>query len=42
MNVVGDSLGAGIVNYLSRKELAALPHNVQSQNGADHHTTTSI
>ncbi|XP_076749390.1 excitatory amino acid transporter 1 isoform X1 [Xylocopa sonorina] len=42
VNVVGDSLGAGIVNYLSKNELASLPHNTQSQNGADHHTTTSI
>ncbi|XP_068965176.1 excitatory amino acid transporter 1-like isoform X2 [Bombus flavifrons] len=42
VNVVGDSLGAGIVNYLSRNELASLPHNAQAQNGADHHTTTSI
>lgn len=42
VNVVGDSLGAGIVNYLSRNELASLPHNAQTQNGADHHTTTSI
>ncbi|XP_053982237.1 excitatory amino acid transporter 1-like [Hylaeus volcanicus] len=42
VNVVGDSLGAGIVNYLSRNELASLPHNGQTQNGADHHTTTSI
>ncbi|XP_076166987.1 excitatory amino acid transporter 1 isoform X2 [Ptiloglossa arizonensis] len=42
VNVVGDSLGAGIVNFLSRNELASLPHNGQSQNGADHHTTTSI
>ncbi|XP_033206886.1 excitatory amino acid transporter 1-like isoform X1 [Bombus vosnesenskii] len=42
VNVVGDSLGAGIVNYLSRNELASLPHNTQAQNGADHHTTTSI
>lgn len=42
VNVVGDSLGAGIVNFLSRKELASLPHHVQPQNGADHHTTTSI
>ncbi|CAK9799309.1 Excitatory amino acid transporter 1 [Anthophora quadrimaculata] len=42
VNVVGDSLGAGIVNYLSRNELASLPHNAQPQNGADHHTTTSI
>ncbi|XP_034940105.1 excitatory amino acid transporter 1-like [Chelonus insularis] len=40
VNVIGDSLGAGIVNHLSRNELAALPHNVQSQNGADHHTTS--
>ncbi|XP_017793364.1 PREDICTED: LOW QUALITY PROTEIN: excitatory amino acid transporter 1-like [Habropoda laboriosa] len=42
VNVVGDSLGAGIVNYLSRNELTSLPHNAQPQNGADHHTTTSI
>ncbi|XP_031849207.1 excitatory amino acid transporter 1 isoform X1 [Nomia melanderi] len=42
VNVVGDSLGAGIVNYLSRNELASLPHNAQSQNGGDHHTSTSI
>ncbi|XP_076671064.1 excitatory amino acid transporter 1 [Andrena cerasifolii] len=42
VNVVGDSLGAGIVNHLSRNELASLPHHVQPQNGADHHTTTSI
>ncbi|XP_012147768.1 excitatory amino acid transporter 1 isoform X1 [Megachile rotundata] len=42
VNVVGDSLGAGIVNHLSRNELTSLSHNTQSQNGADHHTTTSI
>lgn len=40
VNVVGDSLGAGIVNYLSKNELATLPHNAQPQNGADHHTTS--
>ncbi|KAK0168599.1 hypothetical protein PV327_002379 [Microctonus hyperodae] len=40
VNVVGDSLGAGIVNHLSKNELAALPHNVQSQNGPDHSTTS--
>ncbi|XP_011304887.1 excitatory amino acid transporter 3 [Fopius arisanus] len=40
VNVVGDSLGAGIVNFLSKNELAAMPHHVQSQNGADRHTTS--
>ncbi|XP_063995398.1 excitatory amino acid transporter 3-like [Diachasmimorpha longicaudata] len=40
VNVVGDSLGAGIVNYLSKNELAAMPYHVQSQNGADRHTTS--
>lgn len=44
VNVVGDSLGAGIVNHLSRNELAALPHhNIQSQNGGgggDNHTSS--
>ncbi|KAK0082133.1 hypothetical protein PV326_007330 [Microctonus aethiopoides] len=40
LNVVGDSLGAGIVNHLSKNELAALPHNVQSQNGPEHSTTS--
>ncbi|XP_011638619.1 excitatory amino acid transporter 1-like isoform X1 [Pogonomyrmex barbatus] len=43
INVIGDSLGAGIVQYLSRNELAALPHSTQqTQNGADCHATTSI
>ncbi|XP_071571150.1 excitatory amino acid transporter 1 isoform X2 [Temnothorax nylanderi] len=43
VNVIGDSLGAGIVQHLSRNELAALPHNTQqTQNGADCHATTSI
>ncbi|XP_020282833.1 excitatory amino acid transporter 1 isoform X1 [Pseudomyrmex gracilis] len=43
INVIGDSLGAGIVQHLSRNELA-LPHTntQQTQNGADHHATTSI
>lgn len=40
VNVMGDSLGAGIVNHLSKNELAALPQHRQGQNGADHHTTT--
>ena len=40
VNVVGDSLGAGIVNHLSRNELALLPHNSQAQNGSDRHTTS--
>ncbi|XP_077282393.1 LOW QUALITY PROTEIN: excitatory amino acid transporter 1 [Temnothorax americanus] len=36
VNVIGDSLGAGIVQHLSRNELAALPHTTQqTQNGAD-------
>ncbi|XP_031777543.1 excitatory amino acid transporter 1 isoform X2 [Nasonia vitripennis] len=47
VNVVGDSLGAGIVNFLSRNELAALPRHTSSQNknggggsgGGDNHTT---
>jgi len=43
INVIGDSLGAGIVQHLSRNELASLPHNAQqTQNGADCHATTSI
>ncbi|XP_023247318.1 excitatory amino acid transporter 1-like [Copidosoma floridanum] len=47
VNVVGDSLGAGIVNHLSRNELAALPHHTgqsQSQNGGggDNNHATSI
>ncbi|XP_024876531.1 excitatory amino acid transporter 1-like isoform X2 [Temnothorax curvispinosus] len=43
VNVIGDSLGAGIVQHLSRNELAALPHTTQqTQNGADCHATTSI
>ncbi|XP_011869869.1 PREDICTED: excitatory amino acid transporter 1 isoform X2 [Vollenhovia emeryi] len=43
VNVIGDSLGAGIVQHLSRNELAALPHSTQqTQNGADCHATTSI
>jgi len=43
VNVIGDSLGAGIVQHLSRDELATLPHNTQqTQNGADCHATTSI
>ncbi|CAL1679158.1 unnamed protein product [Lasius platythorax] len=43
VNVIGDSLGAGIVQHLSRNELAPLPHNTQqTQNGADCHATTSI
>ncbi|XP_050454019.1 excitatory amino acid transporter 1-like isoform X2 [Cataglyphis hispanica] len=43
VNVIGDSLGAGIVQHLSRNELASLPHNTQQiQNGADCHATTSI
>ncbi|XP_029163275.1 excitatory amino acid transporter 1 isoform X2 [Nylanderia fulva] len=43
VNVIGDSLGAGIVQHLSRNELASLPHNAQqTQNGADSHATTSI
>ncbi|XP_029677005.1 excitatory amino acid transporter 1 isoform X1 [Formica exsecta] len=43
VNVIGDSLGAGIVQHLSRNELASLPHNTQqTQNGADCHATTSI
>lgn len=36
VNVMGDSLGAGIVNHLSKNELSALPQHRQSQNGADH------
>ncbi|XP_058806436.1 excitatory amino acid transporter 1-like isoform X2 [Phymastichus coffea] len=41
VNVVGDSLGAGIVNHLSRNELAALPlHGAQTRNGGDNHTTS--
>lgn len=40
VNVIGDSLGAGIVNHLSRDELAALPHHVQSKNGTEHNTTS--
>ncbi|KAJ8665253.1 hypothetical protein QAD02_006915 [Eretmocerus hayati] len=44
VNVVGDSLGAGIVNHLSRSELAALPHHTTGQKrnggGADNHTTS--
>ncbi|XP_017878656.1 excitatory amino acid transporter 1-like [Ceratina calcarata] len=40
VNVVGDSLGAGIVNHLSRNELNAMQHNTQPQNGADHGTTS--
>ncbi|XP_067205423.1 excitatory amino acid transporter 1-like isoform X1 [Linepithema humile] len=43
VNVIGDSLGAGIVQHLSRNELASLPHtSQQTQNGADCHATTSI
>ncbi|EZA62365.1 excitatory amino acid transporter 1 isoform X2 [Ooceraea biroi] len=44
INVIGDSLGAGIVQHLSRNELAALPQHStqQAQNGADCHATTSI
>ncbi|XP_014474206.1 PREDICTED: excitatory amino acid transporter 1 isoform X2 [Dinoponera quadriceps] len=42
VNVIGDSLGAGIVNHLSRNELTMLPHHPQTQNGADRHATTSI
>lgn len=43
VNVIGDSLGAGIVQHLSRNELTSLPHNTQqTQNGADCHATTSI
>ncbi|KAG7208301.1 hypothetical protein KM043_014541 [Ampulex compressa] len=47
VNVVGDSLGAGIVNHLSRNELSALHPNPQQQqqqqqNGADHHAMTPI
>lgn len=33
---MGDSLGAGIVNHLSKNELTALPQHRQTQNGADH------
>ncbi|XP_046818999.1 excitatory amino acid transporter 1-like [Vespa crabro] len=36
VNVMGDSLGAGIVNHLSKNELTALPQHRQTQNGADH------
>ncbi|XP_036149604.1 excitatory amino acid transporter 1 isoform X2 [Monomorium pharaonis] len=43
VNVIGDSLGAGIVQHLSRNELTSLSHNTQqAQNGADCHATTSI
>ncbi|KAL0127064.1 hypothetical protein PUN28_005409 [Cardiocondyla obscurior] len=41
VNVIGDSLGAGIVQHLSKDELAGLPHTTQqTQNGADHATTS--
>lgn len=39
VNVVGDSLGAGIVNHMSKAELQTLQHAPQSQNGADNHTS---
>ncbi|EFN78314.1 Excitatory amino acid transporter 3 [Harpegnathos saltator] len=43
VNVIGDSLGAGIVHHLSRNELASMPHHPQqTQNGAERHATTSI
>ncbi|XP_025989590.2 excitatory amino acid transporter 1 isoform X1 [Solenopsis invicta] len=43
VNVIGDSLGAGIVQHLSRNELSTLPHSTQqTQNGADCQATTSI
>ncbi|XP_066582167.1 excitatory amino acid transporter 1-like [Prorops nasuta] len=41
VNVVGDALGAGIVNHLSKNELSTMPHHhAQSQNGADRLTTS--
>ncbi|XP_012282239.1 excitatory amino acid transporter 1 [Orussus abietinus] len=40
VNVVGDSLGAGIVNYFSRNELTSMPRLANAQNGADHVTTS--
>ena len=45
VNVMGDSLGAGIVNHLSRAELAILPqHGIQKQNSSDkqHQGATAI
>ncbi|XP_015600706.1 excitatory amino acid transporter 1 isoform X2 [Cephus cinctus] len=40
INVMGDSLGAGIVNYLSRNELNSFPQGPQVQKETDHHTTS--
>ncbi|XP_014235145.1 excitatory amino acid transporter 1-like isoform X1 [Trichogramma pretiosum] len=45
VNVVGDSLGAGIVNYLSRNELAALPHHsggASAKNGGGDNRAAAI
>ncbi|XP_046621437.1 excitatory amino acid transporter 1-like isoform X1 [Neodiprion virginianus] len=39
INVMGDSLGAGIVNFLSRNELRNPSRDLQPKNGADHNTT---
>ncbi|KAF7989705.1 hypothetical protein HCN44_008379 [Aphidius gifuensis] len=43
INVIGDSLGAGIVNHMSKDELDAMPHyTAQMQNNTERHHSTSI